>query len=73
MSPEEEFDLHDRFGELLHDFPGLDVMILEMERKRTAEMRKAALRRPFVTFGIRMTADDHRRHRAANDGDASEP
>jgi len=71
MTPEEYADLHSRFAELLADNPGLDMMILEFERARKADMKKAALRRPFITSGCRMTAEGFRRLVAANDTRAS--
>lgn len=73
MSPEERADLHSRFAELLADNPGLDLMILAFERARKDEMKKAALRRPFITSGIRMTSEGFRHLEAANDGRVSAP
>jgi hypothetical protein len=72
MTPEEEADLHWRFGELLADNPGLDLLILEFERARKADMRKAALRRTFVTIGVRMSSEGCHLQ-AANDGRAHAP
>jgi hypothetical protein len=73
MTPEEHADMHSRFGELLADNPGLDMMILEFERARKADMKKAALQRPFITSGIRMMSGGFRPLEAANDARASAP
>ena len=67
MTTDEERQIYDRFGDILHEIPGLDEAILRFEKSMSPEREKAARRRPLQSIGVRMSATASRRLQPAND------